>query len=127
MDTTLFLAGVWGPILFAIALGVFISPHHYKRVYRELEKDSLSALTFGIFAMSVGLAQICVHNVWDTTHQAIISFLGWGALVKGATFVIIPKFADKGGDWAADSKLLPSIGGLLLILGAYLSWIAYFS
>jgi hypothetical protein len=30
-----------------------------------------------------------------------------------------------GGNWAARIKLMPAAGGILLIVGGYLSWIAY--
>jgi hypothetical protein len=125
MDITMFLAHIWGPIMLAIGAGMFVSKKFYVRIYRELEKDSLAVLTFGCTAMTLGILHVGAHNVWGTFPQAIVSLLGWGLLLKGTVFVVAPKLADMGGDIAADSKLVPAAGGALLLLGAYLSWIAY--
>lgn len=125
MDTTLFLAQIWGPIIFAVGLGIFVSRKYYIRIYRELEKDALAVLIFGMIGMAAGIVQVNAHNVWDTLPQILISLLGWGLLIKGTVFAVVPRIVDRGGDWAADSKLIPAVGALMLLLGAYLSWFAY--
>lgn len=125
MNTTIFLAQIWGPILLAVGLGIFISRNYYLRIYRELEKNTLAVLTFGMAGMAVGIAQIGIHNVWSTLPQAIISILGWGTLVKGILFVIVPNFVDKAGDWEAGSRFVSGGGALLIVLGAYLTWLSY--
>jgi hypothetical protein len=127
MDMTMFIAQIWGPILFAVGLGIFLNGKYYARIYHDLEKETLGLLTFGVVAMAAGIIQISVHNVWDTVQHAIVSALGWGAFVKGAAFIVAPKFIDRGGDWALNSKLLPLVGSLTLLLGSYLSWVGYFA
>lgn len=125
MDTTIFLAQIWGPILLAVGLGIFISRNYYLKIYRELEKNTLAVLVFGIASMAVGIAQIGIHNVWSTLPEIIISILGWGTLVKGIMFLIVPNFVDKAGDWEAKSSFV-SVGGIfLIVVGAYLTWFAY--
>lgn len=126
MDITTFLAQIWGPVLLAVGLGVFVSRNFYIKVYRDLEKDVLAVLTFGMVAMVFGIIQISVHNAWNTIPQIIVSLLGWGTLLKGIVFVTAPGFVDRAGDWQAKSNLVSFSGGLMLILGAYLSWIGYF-
>jgi len=127
MITTLFLASIWGPLILAVGVGVFVSRNYYMRIYRELEKDALSVLTFGMVAMAAGIIQVSMHNVWGSLPDVIVSLLGWGLLIKGAAFIIAPKLVDMGGDWAADSKLVPTVGGFMLLIGAYLTWISYFA
>lgn len=122
----MFLAQVWGPILVAVGLGFFFSKNYYVRIYRDLEKESFAVLFFGMFAMAAGIAHIMVHNIWGNFSQMLVSFLGWGLLIKGIVCVTFPKLADRGGDWALSAKLVPAIGGLVLLLGAYLCWIGYF-
>jgi hypothetical protein len=125
MDITVFLAQLWGPVIFAIGVGIFVSRSYYIKIYRDLEKDTLAVLVFGMTAMAIGLAQVAVHNVWNTLPQIIISFLGWGVLLKGALFIIVPGFVDKMGDKWINLKLIPLAGGLTLLIGAYLTWVAY--
>lgn len=127
MDTTIFLAQVWGPVLVAVGLGFFISRSYYVKIYRDLEKAPLAVLFFGMFAMAAGVMHLLVHNTWGSPQQIVVSFLGWGLLLKGAVCTVVPKWADRGGDWALDAKVVPAAGGLALILGVYLSWVGYFA
>ncbi len=126
MNSTIFLAQIWGPVILAVGLGVFVSRNYYIKIYRDLEKETLSVLLFGMVAMSAGIAQILYHNVWDTFPEIVISILGWGLLLKGLAFAVVPKLVDMSGDWQVTSKLIVPAGGVMLILGAYLSWFGYF-
>lgn len=126
MDITLLLAQIWGPILMAIGLGFFMSRAYYMKVYRDLEKAPFAVLFFGMFAMAAGIAQVLAHNVWGNLPQSLVSLLGWGLLLKGVICVVLPKLADRGGDWALDARIVPAAGGIALLLGVYLTWISYF-
>jgi hypothetical protein len=127
MDITMMLAQVWGPIMIALGLGFFFSPSFYTRVYRDLEQAPFAVICFGMIAMAAGIFQIHAHNVWETAPQILISFFGWGLLVKGFICTAFPGMADRGGDWALSSKLVPTIGWVVVLLGAYLSWVGYFA
>ncbi|HRH55534.1 MAG TPA: hypothetical protein PK609_01585 [Candidatus Paceibacterota bacterium] len=125
MDITTFLASLWGPTILAVALGVFTNRTFYIKIYRDLEKSSLTVLVFGMMAMAAGIAQITFHNAWETLPQMVVSFLGWGLLIKGALFLVAPSFVDKAGDAWAKKKLIPVAGILMLVVGAYLTWFAF--
>lgn len=127
MDITTYLASLWGPVLVAVGLGFFLSRSYYVRVYRDLEKAPFAVLFFGMFAMAAGIAQVLAHNVWDNVPQVLVSLLGWGLLLKGVICVVLPKLADRGGDWALDTRIVPAAGGIAFLLGAYLTWISYFA
>ncbi len=127
MESTLFLAQLWGPVLVAVGLGFFFSRSYYVRVYRDLEKGAFAVLFFGMFAIGLGTAQILMHNAWDTLPEVLISLLGWGVLVKGIICTTFPRLADRSADWALNVKVVPAAGAVALLLGAYLSWIGYFA
>ena len=127
MELTTILAQLWGPAILLVGMGVFMSGSYYLALYRDLEKNSLSVLTFGMLAVVGGIAQILFHNVWGTLPQIIVSLLGWGLLLKGALFIVAPRFVDQVGDGWADRKLIPVAGILMLLVGGYLSWIGYFA
>jgi len=99
MDTTVLLAQIWGPVILAVGIGVFVSRSYYIKIYRELEKDALAVLLFGMVAMTAGIAHILFHNIWGTFPQILVSLLGWGILIKGAFFIIAPKCSRQGGRW----------------------------
>lgn len=125
MDSTIFLAKLWGPAILAVGLGIFVSRDYYLKIYRDLEKDALAVLVFGMVAMISGIAHILFHNIWGTFSEGIISFFGWALFVKGALFVIAPNFVDKAGDFWANKNLIPFVGTLTLIAGIYLCSIGY--
>lgn len=125
MDITLLLAQIWGPILFSIAIGLFASRRYYVKVYKDIESEPLAALTFAIFSIALGVIHVKVHNLWATPEQTIISILGWSLLIKGFVFAIVPKVANKGGQWAARSELLSAGAGIVFALGLYLLWFGY--
>ncbi len=125
MDTTMFLASLWGPTVLAIGLGVLINRAFYVKLYRELDKDVLATLIFGMIAVPAGIAQVYFHNVWDTLPQIIVSLLGWATLLKGAAFLVAPQFVDSMGDMWADKKLVPAASIAMLAIGGYLTWFAY--
>lgn len=125
--TTLFLAAIWGPILLAFGIGMFVSRAHYETVYRHMEREPLATVGFGFMAMAFGVVHVMVHSFWMTPLEIVVSLLGWGLLLKGIAFIVIPRFADKRGDWFAHEHLLPASGTLAGILGAYLTWVAFLS
>lgn len=125
MDTTVFLAQMWGPTILAVGLGVFMSRSYYIKIYRDLEKDVLAVLVFGMAGMAAGIAHVLYHNTWGSAPEIVISLLGWGLLLKGAMFLIVPTFVDTVGDAWAHKQLIPVAGTLSLIVGAYLTWFAY--
>lgn len=123
---TIFLAGLWGPALLAVGLGIFISREHYIKVYRDLERESFAVLLFGMAGIAAGAAQVTAHNVWETLPEIVISLLGWGLLIKAVVFTIMPQIADQRGNWfAANTQMVQASGVAMVIVGAYLSWIAY--
>jgi uncharacterized membrane protein len=117
---------MWGPAILAMGLGVFVSRKYYLRMYRELEKQTLALLLFGLVAISAGVAQISYHNYWETLPEIVISLLGWALLLKGFIISIVPGVVDRVGDWEATLKLIPFAGAFMLIVGVYLSWVGYF-
>jgi len=125
MDTTMFLAQLWGPVMLAMGIGFFVSREYYVKIYRDIEKAPFAALLFGMAGMAAGIAHVLAHNVWEGMPQILITLFGWALLLKGASFTIWPRIADKAGDWAVDSKLVPVVGVVLIAVGAYITWFAY--
>lgn len=127
MDITVFLASLWGPVLLAVAVGVMLNRSYYAKIYRDLDKDVLAVLVFGMVGMIAGIAHVQFHNSWETLQQIVVSVLGWGLVIKSALFLAAPSFVDKTGDMWAKYKLIPVAGILTLIVGGYLTWFAYFA
>jgi len=117
-----------GLILFAMGIGIFTSRKYYIKIYRDIEKETLAMLAMSIGMIAVGVVWVTQHNLWDSTPAVIISLLGWGSLIKGFVFAIFPEWIDKMGNrFAKSSGLFNFAGFVLLLLGAYLSWIGFYA
>ncbi len=78
--------------------------------------------------MILGLIIVVNHNIWEFSAAGLITLIGWGSLIKGAIFLIIPNFLFK------ISKSVLSCGMTMkvaitiwLVAGIYLSYFAYFA
>ena len=109
--------------MLAAGLGIFVSPAHYARLYRNLETQPLAVLTLGILALCLGLAQTLTFQDWSTVPTAIMSALGIGLLLKGIVMVIAPNLTSRLADMWLDKGLIPFSGGVLIILGSYLGYL----
>jgi hypothetical protein len=127
MQTTVFLAQLWGPVMLALGIGFFASRRYYIRLYRDLEKETLAVLTIAMLAIPAAIVQIGVHNSWSSLPEVVVSLLGWLLLLKGLVLAIAPGWADKAGNWEVKARLIPGIGAVLVIIGAYLSWFGFLS
>lgn len=127
MESTIFLAQIRGPLLVAVGLGFFVSRSYYVAIYRDIQKAPFAVLFFGMFGMAAGIAQVLSHNIWETLPEILVMLLGWGLLLKGIVCVVAPRLADKAGDFTLGLKIVPGVGATALLLGAYLSWFAYFA
>ncbi len=127
METTIFLAKLWGPVILAVGLGIFISRNYYHKIYRDLENSALAALVFGMTAMVAGTAHIITHNAWGTFAEGLVSFLGWGLFAKGTLFVMVPNLVDRMGDFWVNKNLVPMAGTITMVVGLYLCWLGYFA
>ena len=127
MSTTIFLAQIWGPVILAAGLGFFLSKDFYIKIYRDIEKEPLAVLVFGMAGMAAGITHILAHNVWDSFPEGVISMLGWALLIKGAVFTVMPGMIDKWGGWAIKVKLHPVSRALTLVIGVYIVWLGYFA
>ena len=116
MDTTIFLAQLWGPAILAVGIGVFVSRKYYIKIYRDLEKETFAILVFGIMAAVGGVAHILAHNTWNSFTEGLISFLGWALLLKGIVFLVIPDLADRIGDHWVNRNLV-SLAGIWRLSG----------
>lgn len=122
----MFLASMWGPAILVVGIGFFVSREHYLRIYRDIQREPVALLVFGMAGIAAAIAQISVHNVWDTLPEMLISFLGWAMLLKSLAFMIMPNITDKVGDnVASKSTLVTTAGVIMLVAGGYLTWLAY--
>jgi uncharacterized protein YjeT (DUF2065 family) len=123
--TTILIAELTGPIALALGIGILISPEYYRKIYRHLEKEGIALVIGAIIGMGGGLLIILNHNVWDTTEEIVVSLIGWITLIKGVSIAVLPKVLEKTVGSFNTLPFLRLSGGALIVLGSYLSYVAY--
>lgn len=125
MNTTIFLAQLWGPVILAVAIGIFVSRNYYTKIYKDIEKEPLAILIFGMIGTVAAIAQILTHNVWNTLPEILISLFGWMLLIKSLAFLIAPRFVDKSSEIFYKGGFVSVAGVVMLIIGGYLTWFGF--
>ena len=83
------LAGLIGPALVVLAIGVFLNRGLLPGMVDRLEGDYALFLIAGLLALLGGIAIVRAHNVW-TGWPVVITVLGWLAIVGGIARVMFP-------------------------------------
>jgi len=121
------LAQIIGPILLALGVGIYLSPAYYKKLYRNLENETVGVVLAGAVILAAGISMVHSHNVWGTPLEIIISFLGLASIVKGIILLAYPKMADQFGDSVANTSFFSILAPVVILLGGYVSYVAYFA
>lgn len=126
MLLTLLFARILGVYMILGGIAVLVDRRRLMLAIVALTKERFAQLMAGIFALFVGLIIVNLHNVWSTLPAAIVSLIGWLALVKGILYLVLPeKRMEKMMTMFMDRKWYALDGGLVLLLGLYLAGYGY--
>jgi hypothetical protein len=95
MANSIFLARLIGPVLLAVAIGMFVNARVYNLLADEFLRSRALIYLSGLLTMTAGLAIVLTHNVWAANWPALITILGWLALIGGAARIIAPQGTEK--------------------------------
>lgn len=122
MELTIFLAKVLGVYMSIIGIAILFRRKHVMLAIFALAKERFAQLIAGTIALLVGLLLVNVHNDWSSTPAAIVSLIGWAAVLKGIFYLFLPE--------AHLSKVLHALserswylidGIIVLLVGLYLA------
>jgi len=95
METSLFLAKVFGILFTVIGLGFLINFKSYQKIYDDFFKNSALIYIGGFLALIMGTLLVIYHNIWEGGWVVIITVLAWMSLLKGIILLIFPKLLFK--------------------------------
>ena len=126
MANSTFLARLMGPLFLAVGIGIFVNGAIYRLLADEFLRSRALIYLSGLLTMTAGLAIVLTHNVWRPDWTAIITILGWLALIGGAFRIIAPQGTERIGRRILKEKHGLTIGGIIwLAIGAILSVFGY--
>jgi hypothetical protein len=126
MNTTLFLAQVFGLYFLIGGLGLILKQSSLKSLIARFSSDSIMLMMGGFVALIIGIPLVLIHNVWGSSLEIIVSLIAWAAFVKGFTLVLMPELTSNMMQSLSDNiGLLKVMLWLMVILGGYLTYVGF--
>ena len=126
MGNSVFLAKLIGPVVLAVAIGIFVNGAIYRLLADEFLRSRALIYLSGLLSMTAGLALILTHNVWRADWTVIITIIGWLGVIGGAVRIIAPQGTERIGRQALKHKYgLTIAGAFWLVVGAVLCLFGY--
>ena len=105
--------------------GVLLDRQTYVRMLGEFQANSALTFVTGAFAFAVGAAMVALHNDWSGASAAIVSFVGWAALIKGMAIMLLRgRLLDLYGGMRLGRGFSGVAGVVAVLLGAWLVFAA---
>jgi hypothetical protein len=90
METTLFLAKVFGLYLVAMGIVAALRPKALSRMIEGFADNPPFVYLACIMALILGLVLVVSHNVWLAGWPLIITLLSWLVLLKALFYLLLP-------------------------------------
>ena len=125
---TLFLSRLIGLYCIVVALSMMTRRQAMVEMVNGLLQNRSMMVILGIIALAAGLAIVLEHNIWSGGNLAVIvTIIGWLTLIKGLLFLFLSPETEAGlflGQLHYQ-QLFYFYGGILLLLGVYLTYAGF--
>jgi len=122
MEPTVYLAKVIGVGLIIMGAAIALRRRYFIPVFGAFVEERLTRTIMAMVELFAGLFLVIGHNVWSPLPAAIISLLGWMAVIEGTAYLLLPDEAIERLMKALNVPAWYVAGGLLSILiGLYLA------
>jgi len=91
MDLSIFLAKVLGLYFIIAAVLCLVKNKEIRKMIDGFIDNTALLFIAGIITVLLGLTMVVGHNIWDNSWRIIITLIGWLVLLKGLTFLFLPK------------------------------------
>jgi hypothetical protein len=92
MDLSLVLAKFWGFFLMALCGSFLVKKRGYADFIEKFEAEE-TVFLYSLVATIVGAFSVAMLNSWTVDYRGIITLLGWSALLKGFSGLLLPGFS----------------------------------
>ena len=117
-----------GPTLVATAATVLLNLAPWPDLVERAFTDPPLIFVSGILLFVAGLAIVRAHNRWSGGWPAIVTLLGWLALLGGLSRILFPtRLAGIATRLVHTTGVLPTVAVVLLVAGIIVSYKSYSS
>jgi hypothetical protein len=128
MTNSKIIAGLLGPTLIALAIGLLINLGSMPALVEAASHDPALVLLSGVLSFVAGLAIVRVHNRWAGDWAVLVTIFGWLLLIGGLVRMLFPiRLAGIAASLAQSTGFIAGEAVVLLLIGAFLSYKAYMS
>ena len=126
-DTTIYLGRLLGLYMVAMSVGMLVNHRRTMAAIDEMSRSGPWMLFSGMVAIAVGLAVVLGHEVWTGgALPVLVSAMGWAALLKGLTLLLVPGERIAGAYKGAGFERYFSVWMVaVLALGLWMTWLAF--
>jgi hypothetical protein len=122
MDLTVYLARVLGLFLIFAGAAMILRRRYLIPVIGSFVQERLTRVLYAFMELLAGLFLVVGHNQWSSPPAAIITILGWLAILEAASYLLLP---DETVDRFVRGFNVPAwyVGGgiAVIVLGLYLA------
>jgi len=79
-----------GLVYVLFGLASTINPQALKGAIDELPLNKAAMLNISLISLMLGSAILATHSGWNSVENILVSIIGWGALIKGFTYLAYP-------------------------------------
>lgn len=122
MDVTVLLAKVLGLFLTIVGAAIMLRRHYFLPVFGSYPEQRLTRAVASLAQLLAGLFLVVMHNRWSPLPAAVITTIGWMALIEALIYLLLPdeRVARFIGTFSKPSWYVFG-GGLAVVTGAYLA------
>jgi hypothetical protein len=121
------IAMILGPFLVVFGLSHILYANVWVKLFKGWEKDHHTLLPIMLLLFISGLIVVNMYNIWAWNTWLLVTLMGWGMLLKGAFYLLLPGSLLKKGIKMGEHVGFQYLGGLMMvIIGACLSYSTYF-
>ena len=89
MPLTMLLAKALGIYLIIVGLVIMLRRQYFVPVFGGFVKERLTRAAVSLAQLLAGLFLVVAHNVWSPAPAAIITLLGWLAVVEASLYLLL--------------------------------------
>ena len=128
MENAVAIAAVLGPIWVIVGLSYLLYAKKWQEVAKGWVKDHYTIIPLMIMVTVLGLIVVRMHNVWEWNVWLLVTIAGWGMLLKGALFILLPGSVFKSTMKMFNEEWVFYLAGLIAVIaGGALSYYVYFA
>ena len=91
------ISTVLAPTLIVLGLSHILYAGVWTKLMKGWEKDHTTLLPVMMMLLVFGLIVVNIYNVWEWNVWLLVTLMGWGMLLKGTLYFLLPGSWLKGG------------------------------